>query len=54
MADALADIILAAGGEIHVGDPVVNIEVEDHWAQKVLTRNGKEYTGDLYISDFSR
>ena len=51
MADALADIILAAGGEIHAGDPVVNIEVEDHWAQKVLTRNGKEYTGDLYISD---
>ena len=51
MADALADIILAAGGKIYTGDPVVNIELEDHRIQKIRTRNGKEYIGDLYISD---
>ena len=51
MADALAEIIVGAGGQIYAGDPVTDIAVENHLVQHVTTRSGKSYTGDLYISD---
>ena len=51
IADALADVIRAANGSIHAGDPVIKIDVEDHRVQRVITRNSKEYSGDWYISD---
>ena len=51
MADALADVILRAGGSIHAGDPVARIVVEDRQVQRVVTQQGKEYAGDWYISD---
>ena len=51
MADALADIIVSAGGNVYAGDPVVEIAVEDHLVRHVSTKSGKRYTGNLYISD---
>lgn len=51
MADALAEIICAGGGSIHTGDAVVDIPVEEHRIQRVVTQSGREYVGDWYISD---
>lgn len=51
MADALADVIRAAGGDIHAGDAVVDIPVENHQVCHVATQSGCKYTGDWYISD---
>ena len=51
MADALADVIRAAGGSIRAGDPVTGIDVEDRLVKRVITRGGQAYTGDWYISD---
>ncbi|MDO4164498.1 MAG: FAD-dependent oxidoreductase [Bacteroides sp.] len=51
MADALADVIISAGGCIHAGDAVRDITVEDHLVRRVTTQSGKTYTGHLYISD---
>ena len=51
MADALADVIRAAGGSIRAGDPVTGIDVEDRLVRRVITRGGQAYTGDWYISD---
>lgn len=50
-ADALAAIIVDAGGRILAGDPVVDITVENHFIRQVSTRSGKVYAGDWYISD---
>ncbi|WP_289200478.1 phytoene desaturase family protein [Phocaeicola sartorii] len=51
MADALAEVITSAGGAVHAGEPVVEIAVDDHMVRQVLTKIGKTYVGDLYISD---
>lgn len=51
MADALADVIRAAGGSIRAGDPVTGVDVEDRLVRRVVTLSGQAYTGDCYISD---
>lgn len=51
LADALCQVISDAGGQILAGDEVVNVEVADRYVQKVVTKKGKEYVGDMYISD---
>lgn len=51
MADALARVIVNGGGEIRAGDPVTEIAVEERAVTHVVTRSGKKYRGELYISD---
>ena len=51
MADALARTIVAAGGCVCAGDPVVSVVVEDHLVREVQTRKGNRYVGGMYISD---
>lgn len=51
MADALAGVIEDGGGEVHAGDPVTEIAVEERMVTHVVTGSGKEYRGELYISD---
>lgn len=51
MADALAWVIEDGGGEVHAGDPVTEIAVEERMVTHVVTGSGKEYRGELYISD---
>ena len=51
MADALARVIEDGGGEVHAGDPVTEIAVEERMVTHVVTGSGKEYRGELYISD---
>ena len=51
LADALIGVIRAGGGEVLTGDAVVHIETADRQVQKVVTRSGREYVGDVYVSD---
>jgi all-trans-retinol 13,14-reductase len=52
MADALAEVIVAAGGEIHAGDGVcrVDVDCDSRRVNYVETESGERYTADLYIS----
>ena len=51
MADLLKDVIEDAGGEVVSGEEVVKIDVMDHEVQDVITKKGKVYRADGYISD---
>jgi all-trans-retinol 13,14-reductase len=52
MADALADVIVAAGGEIHAGDGVkrVDVDCDNRHVNYVETERGQRYVADYYIS----
>lgn len=51
LADNLTALIRANGGQVLAGDPVTHIDVHDRMVAKVVTRSGKEYQADWYISD---
>lgn len=52
MAEALAGVIMAGGGEIVRGETVTAIHVDDNrMATSVTTSTGRDYSADLYISD---
>ena len=51
MADLLKGVIEEAGGQVLANDEVVNIKVENHEVKQVVTRKGKVYRADGYISD---
>ena len=51
MAEALAEVIEKAGGQVIANDEVVKIEVENHAITKVVTKKGHVYQADSYISD---
>ena len=50
LADALADVIRKAGGEIHAGNGVEHIEIQNRQVEYVTTADGKQRTADRYIS----
>lgn len=51
LADSLASVITENGGRVLSGDAVVSIEVNNRQIEKVVTKKGKEYQADWYISD---
>ena len=51
LADALCDLIREGGGRVLCGDAVERIEVDERRVQQVVTRSGRRYTADWYISD---
>ena len=51
LADALADVIVAAGGETISGCEVVGIHVEEKRVEYVEAKDGRRFKGDYYISD---
>ena len=51
MADALANVIRGAGGEIITGEEVVSLNVEDRRVVDLQTSSGQHYTAEHYISD---
>ena len=51
MADALAQVIENAGGQVIANEEVVKIEVDNHAITKVVTKKGHVYQADSYISD---
>ena len=51
MAEALAEVIENAGGQVVANEEVVKIEVENHAITKVVTKKGHVYQADSYISD---
>lgn len=51
MAEALAEVIEDAGGQVVANEEVVKIEVENHAITKVVTKKGHVYQADSYISD---
>ena len=51
LADALAEVIRDGGGEVLTSDAVVHIATADRQVQKVITCSGREYVGDIYVSD---
>lgn len=46
----LADVIKQNGGQVLAGDPVKWLEITNRKVDYVLTKSGKQYTGDYYIS----
>lgn len=50
-ANLLGDFIRQHGGEIHVADGVEVIRTEGRYVTGVVTKKGKTYVGDYYISD---
>ena len=50
MADALAQVIENAGGQVVANEKVVRIEVENRQVTQVLTQTGNTYQADSYIS----
>ena len=51
MAEALAEVIEDAGGQVIANEEVVRIEVENRAITKVVTKKGNVYQADSYISD---
>ncbi len=51
LADALGEVIRQHGGSVVTGDGVEHIQVEDRMVKCVVTRKGRTYRGDMYISD---
>ena len=51
MAEALAEVIEKAGGQVVANEEVVKIEVENRAITKVVTKKGHVYQADSYISD---
>ena len=51
LADALKAVIEAAGGQVIANEEVVKIEVENHAVTGVVTKQGRRYQADSYISD---
>ena len=51
LADALAKVIEAAGGQVMANEEVVRVEVENHQITDVVTQKGHHYQADDYISD---
>jgi len=51
LAEALAEVIENAGGQVVANEEVVKIEVENHAITKVVTKKGHVYQADSYISD---
>ena len=50
MAQALTEVIENAGGQVLANDGVVKIDVEDGHVTQVVTKKGKVYRADTYIS----
>ncbi|MDR1406510.1 MAG: NAD(P)/FAD-dependent oxidoreductase [Tannerella sp.] len=50
MADALADVVRRAGGEVHAGCGVTHVGIEDRLATHVVTADGARHRADCYIS----
>jgi all-trans-retinol 13,14-reductase len=50
LADALAEVIRAGGGEVITGDSVAWIETDDRQVRHVQTAGGNIFTADRYIS----
>ncbi|MBP5508807.1 MAG: NAD(P)/FAD-dependent oxidoreductase [Prevotella sp.] len=50
MADLLAEVIAAHGGEVLTNEPVEWIEVNDRKVDYVRTKNDRQFTADYYIS----
>ena len=50
MADALAQVIESAGGQIVANEKVVRIDVENRQVTQVVTQKGNTYQADSYIS----
>ena len=46
----LADVIKQNGGQVLAGDPVKWLEITNRKVDYVITKSGKQYTGDFYIS----
>ncbi len=51
LAEALADVMEDAGGQVIANEEVVKIKVENHAITKVVTKKGNVYQADSYISD---
>ncbi|MBN2787567.1 MAG: NAD(P)/FAD-dependent oxidoreductase [Paludibacteraceae bacterium] len=51
VADEMVKVIEAHGGKIILNTEIVKIEVEDKKIQKIIAADGREFTGDYYISD---
>ena len=51
LADALKDVIEAAGGRVLTHCEVASVRVRDLNVECVTDKNGREYRGDWYISD---
>lgn len=51
MAEALKEVIEAAGGQVLANKEVAQVEVEDHKVAFVKTCDGEEFKADSYISD---
>ena len=51
MAEALAEVIEDAGGQVIANEEVVRIDVENRAITKVVTKKGNVYQADSYISD---
>ncbi|MDR1331493.1 MAG: NAD(P)/FAD-dependent oxidoreductase [Tannerella sp.] len=50
LADALVDVIREAGGEVHAGNGVRHVEIENRSAAYVVTEDGATHRADCYIS----
>ena len=50
LADLLRGVILSAGGNILLGDPVTHVDVINRKVQRVETQNGNTIVADNYIS----
>jgi all-trans-retinol 13,14-reductase len=51
LADAMRDMIIAHGGEVHCDCAVKKLDVKNKKVQKVITADGREFSADYYISD---
>lgn len=51
LAEQLVDVIENAGGRVYAGDGVEKIQVDDRLVNHVVTKKGKIYSADYYISD---
>lgn len=50
LADTLADVIKANGGEVLTKEEVVEIEVENRVVKCIRTKSGRSYQGDVFVS----
>lgn len=50
LADKLCEVITSAGGAVHTDDAVDKIVCCQRKVMKLVTRKGKEYTADYYVS----
>lgn len=51
IADKMVELIEAHGGKVYTSTNIVKFEVTDGMVQKVIAADGREFSGDYYISD---